>query len=114
MKMRILLATAAAIAVVAPHAVRAADPFVRIIEPADGARLDAMALNRLVYKVDPGPGGDHVHVYADDKEIGILRRLEGSYTLETLRPGPQTLCIKVVNKAHTPIGVQQCVKVTVE
>jgi hypothetical protein len=112
--MRTPLVVAAAIAVAAPLAARAAEPFVRIIEPADGTRLDAMAQNRLVYEVEPGPGGDHVHVYADDKEIGILRQLKGSHTLETLKPGPQTLCIKVVNKAHTPTGVQQCVKVSVE
>jgi hypothetical protein len=31
-----------------------------------------------------------------------------------MAPGPHTLCIKVVNKAHVPIGVEQCVKVNVE
>lgn len=115
MNSRITLVVATAIGIAAPLAASAAGaPYVRITQPADGAKLDAMAQNRLVYEVEPGPGGDHVHVYADDKEIGILRQLKGSYTLETLRPGPQTLCIKVVNKAHTPTGVQQCVKVSVE
>ncbi len=92
----------------------AAEPHVRIEAPAAGATLDAMEQNRLVYEVDPGPRGDHVHVYVDGEEVGILRQLRGSYTLETLSPGDRELCVKVVNKAHTPIGVQQCVKVRVD
>jgi len=92
----------------------AAEPFVRITQPANGARLDAMDQNRLVYEVDPGPRGDHVHVYVDDREVGILRQLKGSYTLETLAPGERRICIRVVNKAHTPIGVQDCVTARVE
>jgi len=115
MNIRTTLVVATAIGIVAPLAASAAGaPYVRITEPADRARLDAMAQNRLVYKVEPGPRGDHVHVYVDDKEVGILRQLEGSYTLETLAPGRHTLCIKVVNKAHTPIGVQDCVTANVE
>lgn len=92
----------------------AAEPYVRIASPRDGARLDSMDLTRLVYEVLPGPKGDHVHVYADGKEIGILRQIKGSYTLETLSPGQRTVCVKVVNKAHVPIGVEQCVKVSVQ
>lgn len=28
-------------------------------------------------------------------------------------PGPQDICVKVVNKGHTPIGPEQCVKASV-
>jgi hypothetical protein len=87
---------------------------VTITSPAAGATLDAMDENKLVYDVDPGPRGDHVHVYVDNKEVGILRRLKGSYTLETLSPGRRNLCVKVVNKAHVPIGIEQCVQVVVK
>lgn len=97
----------------APAAV-AAEGSVRIESPAEGAKLDAMDQTRLVYEVVPGPGGDHVHVYVDDKEVGILRQLKGSYTLGSLAAGPHAICIKVVNKAHAPIGLQGCVDVTVE
>lgn len=115
MNIRTTLVVATAIGIVAPLAASAAGaPYVRITEPADRARLDAMAQNRLVYKVEPGPRGDHVHVYVDDKEVGILRQRKGSYTLETLPPGPHRLCVKIVNKAHTPIRVEDCVKVVVE
>ena len=86
---------------------------VLISSPADGTTLDAMAENRLVYEVNPGPRGDHVHIYVDNHEVGILRKLKGSYLLETLSPGKRTLCVKVVNKAHVPVGIEQCVRVTV-
>ena len=92
----------------------AAEGSVTIESPKDGAKLDAMDQNKLVYEVVPGPGGDHVHVYVDGKEAGILRQLKGSYMLETLAAGKHDICIKVVNKAHTPIGLQRCVAVSVE
>lgn len=87
---------------------------VAISAPADGSTLDALEENRLVYEVDPGPRGDHVHVYVDGKEAGILRKLKGSYLLESLAPGRHALCVKVVNKAHVPIGVEKCVNVAVK
>jgi hypothetical protein len=87
---------------------------VQITSPADGATLDAMDENRLVYDVDPGPRGDHVHVYVDNKEVGILRKLKGSHLLESLDAGKRSLCVKVVNKAHVPIGLEKCIQVTVK
>lgn len=85
-----------------------------ITSPAEGATLDALAENHLVYEVDPGPRGDHVHVYVDGKEVALLRKLKGSTLLETLSPGVRTMCLKVVNKGHVPIGIEKCVKVTVK
>jgi hypothetical protein len=87
---------------------------VSILSPVDGATLDAMDENRLIYEVDPGPRGDHVHVYIDSKEVAILRKLKGSYLLETPATGRHSLCVKVVNKAHVPIGVEQCIQITVK
>ncbi len=87
---------------------------VLITSPADGATLDALDENRLVYEVDPGPRGDHVHVYVDNKEVGILRKLKGSYLLEAPSPGKHGLCVKVVNKAHVPVGIERCIQVTVK
>lgn len=86
---------------------------VKISSPADGALLDAMTQNKLAYEVVPGPNGDHVHLYVDKKEAAILRQLKGSYALATLSPGRHDICVKVVDKGHTPIGVEQCVKVNV-
>lgn len=92
----------------------AQDASVKITSPANGAKLDAMAQNKVSYEVVPGPKGDHVHLYVDNKEAAILRQLKGSYTLETLASGKHDICVKVVNKGHTPIGVEQCIKVTAE
>lgn len=82
---------------------------VKIQSPAEGATLDALDENWLIYEVDPGPRGDHIHVYMDNREAGILRKLKGSYLLETPPAGKHRLCVKVVNKAHVPIGIEQCV-----
>lgn len=90
------------------------DAFVKITSPADGAKLDAMAQNQVVYDVMPGPKGDHAHLYMDGKEAAILHQLKGSHALAALSPGKHDICIKVVNKGHTPIGVEQCVNVTVD
>jgi hypothetical protein len=85
-----------------------------ITSPADGATLDAMGEIRLAYEVNPGPRGDHAHLYVDNKEVAILRQLKGSYPLETLATGKHSLCVKIVNKGHVPIGIGQCIQVTVE
>jgi hypothetical protein len=95
-------------------AAQAAEGYVRILAPADGAKLDGMEVARIAYEVSTGPKGDHVHVYVNGNEVGILRALKGSYALGQLPLGPGTVCVKVVNKAHVPIGIEQCIKVTVE
>jgi hypothetical protein len=84
-----------------------------ISSPADGAQLAAMAENKVVYEVMPGPMGDHTHLYVDNKEVAVLRQLKGSHALTGLAAGAHAICIKVVNKGHTPIGVEQCIKVNV-
>lgn len=111
-----LIATVLSLVIVfAPVALAAAaESYVKITAPLDGAKLDAMTLTKLVYEAVPGPTGDHVHVYVGGKEVGILRKLKGSYALDTLPAGHQRICVKVVNKAHVPTGVEQCVEVTVE
>ena len=107
-----LAAISFAMVIAAP--VRAEGPSVKITAPVDGATLDAMAENRIVYEVVPGHDGDHLHLYVDDEEAALLRQLKGSHPLEGLTPGLHRLCIKVVNRNHTPIGLERCVKVKVE
>lgn len=109
-----ILLTLSLLSLSAVCAAAAEEAYARITAPPDGAKLDSMELTKLVYEVRPGPKGDHVHVYVGAKEVGILRQLKGSYTLEPLPAGAQNLCIKVVNKAHVPVGVEQCIKVSVE
>lgn len=95
-----------------PQAV-AAEPKIDIVSPVDGAKLDVMEQNKLDYSITPG-GGDHIHLYMDGKEAALLRQMKGSYTLESMAPGNHEICIKIVNKNHTPIGVERCIKVTAE
>ena len=87
---------------------------VLITSPKDGATLDAMGEIRVAYEVNPGPRGDHAHLYVDNKEVAILRQLKGSYPLETPAAGKHSLCVKIVNKGHVPIGIGQCIQVAVE
>ena len=92
----------------------AAESKIEISSPADGAKLDAMEQSKMDYNVTLGSGADHIHVYVDGKEAALLRQLKGSYTMETLSPGNHEICIKLVNKNHTPIGVERCIKVEVD
>lgn len=96
--------------IAAPLAV-AAESKIDISSPVDGARLDTKAQNKLDYNVTIGGDGDHIHVYVDGKQVALLRQMKGSYTLESLAQGSHEICIKIVNKNHTPIGVDRCVKV---
>ena len=95
-------------------ALYAQEASIDIASPNDGAVLKSSAENKIEYDVTPGPKGDHTHLYVDGKEIAVLRELKGSHALGDLSPGSHDVCIKVVNKAHTPIGVEKCVKVDVE
>ncbi len=99
---------------VAVPSVALAQGKVVITSPADGATLDGMDENRIAYEVVKGPRGDHAHLYIDNKEVAILRKAKGSYLLETLSSGTRSLCVKVVNKAHVPIGIEHCIQVTVK
>lgn len=94
--------------------VLADDASVTISSPANGAKLSRTEQTKINYEVMLGSKGDHTHLYVDDKEMGVLRQLKGSYTLESLAQGKHEVCIKIVNKGHTPIGTQQCIKVSVE
>lgn len=105
------MSAAIALAIAFPLPATAAG--VTITAPADGAMLSTKAKHEIVYEVDPGPNGDHVHLYVDDKEVAVLRKLKGTHMLESLMAGQHSVCIKVVNRAHTPIGVESCVRVTV-
>ena len=93
-------------------AVFAQDASVMISSPMDGAKVSASAPTKVTYEVVPGPKGDHVHLYVDNGEASVIRQLKGSTSVGPLSAGPHTLCIKVVDKAHTPIGVEKCIKVT--
>lgn len=94
--------------------VLADDASVVISSPANGAKLSRTEQAKISYEVMPGSKGDHTHIYVDDEQVGVLRQMKGIHVLELLASGKHEICIKIANKNHTPIGVQQCVKVSVE
>jgi len=91
------------------HAV--ADPNLKILSPADGAVFKEGESIPVKYEIKPNPGGDHSHIYINHKEAGILRRKKATFTLSPLPAGEHSICMKVVNKAHAPIGQETCIKV---
>lgn len=97
-----------------PPACLAAEGSITITSPKDGATLNAKDKNKIVYNVVPGPKGDHLHVYVDDKEVVQIRQFKGSYTFDALSSGKHTVCIKVANRAHVLTGLQRCINVNVQ
>ncbi|MFI4891272.1 MAG: hypothetical protein ACHQIL_12140 [Steroidobacterales bacterium] len=89
----------------------AEDASVKISSPADGAKVGTTGV-AVAYEFMKGPKGDHVHLYVDDSEAKVLRDMKGTYTIDSLKAGPHNICIKIVDKGHTPIGVEKCIKVT--
>ena len=89
-----------------------ADANVKITAPVDGDKVKSSEPVNVIYDVTPNPGGDHAHIYVNDKEAGILRKLKSSFSLDPLPAGTHTLCVKVVNRGHSPIGQESCIKVT--
>ncbi len=59
-------------------------------------------------------GVSFVFHFSQTLQVAILRERKGSYLLETLSSGKRSLCVKIVNKAHVPIGIGQCIQVTVK
>jgi len=85
---------------------------VTISSPVDGSKLPGSSA-KIVFDVSAAPKGEHVHVYVDGDEVGRLHELKGSYTVDKLAVGKHWLCVRVVDKGHTPIGAEKCVGVTV-
>ena len=114
MKSIIMLSHSLCSILILGNAALAEEASVTIRSPADGAKLDGMEPCAVECEAVPGPRGDHVHMYVDGEEVAVLRKLAGSYTLASLDQGQRELCIKILNKGHTPIGVEKCITVTVE
>lgn len=92
----------------------AAPGSVTIVSPANNAQLDADKENPLVYEVVPGDGGDHFHVWVDDKRGPGVHDNKGTYMLPKMSPGVHVITLKVVDKGHVPTGPSAEIKVTVK
>jgi hypothetical protein len=109
--MRLLIPAVLVCSIGFAGAALAQDASVMISSPANGAKVGMSAV-KVHYSVVTGPKGDHVHFYVDGEEAAVLHQLKGTYTVDKLKAGDHDLCIKIVDKGHTPIGVEKCVKVT--
>lgn len=110
----------------------AAEGTVAIISPPDGATLDSEAATHVVYSATFGNAGDHAHLYidghdmetvrnraisrttetyVDGKWVVVSREINGKQAIDALPPGKHEICIKVVDKAHKPIGIEKCIEV---
>lgn len=92
----------------------AAEAKINITSPANDARLDAKAQNKIIYDAILNGQGDHIHVYVDGKQTALLRQIKGSHSLDLLTQGKHEICVKIVDRNHTPIGVERCIKVVAE
>ncbi|MDH5692501.1 MAG: hypothetical protein OEZ47_05310 [Gammaproteobacteria bacterium] len=105
---RLLIAASLSLVATASHS----DPNLKILSPEDGATFKKGESIAVKYDIKPDRGGDHSHIYVDHKEAGILRRKKATFTLSPLPEGEHSICLKVVNKAHAPIGQETCIMVT--
>lgn len=87
---------------------------IKILSPADGAHLDAGEEYPLTYEVTPGKGGDHFHVWVDDKRGPGVHDNKGTYTLPKMTPGEHLIYIAIVTKDHVVTGPKRSIRVTVD
>lgn len=84
---------------------------INILSPADSTRLDADEGYPLAYEVTVGKGGDHFHVWVDDKRGPGIHDKAGTYTLPKLTPGGHVVSIQVVDKGHVGTGPKKSILV---
>lgn len=87
---------------------------IKILSPKDHEQLEADETYQLEYEVDPGPGGDHFHVWVDKDRGPGVHDQKGKYTLPKMTPGEHVLTIKVVDKGHVPTGPELSIHVVVK
>jgi hypothetical protein len=93
-----------------PHAGAVTPSSIKILSPADNSELDAGESYPLSYEVIPGTGGDHFHVWVDDKRGPGIHDTKGAYNLPKLSPGEHVITIKIVDKDHVPAGPEMSIK----
>ena len=99
---------------------QANDKSVTISSPADKSKISGNG-TKIVFDVVPAAAvaavptaskADHVHVFVDGDKVATLRELRGSYTVDKqLIAGTHWLCVRVVDRAETPVGLEKCVTV---
>lgn len=84
---------------------------INIPSPADNAHLDADEEYPLAFEVALGKGGDHFHVWVDDKRGPGIHEKSGTYTLPKLTAGEHIISVQIVDKAHVGTGPRKSIRV---
>jgi hypothetical protein len=87
-----------------------------IISPKEGAVLQGSG-NKLEYTVDLSPNGHHLHIYVDNQDPIIGRKVSGcpcSVDLPVLAPGKHVIAVKEATAGHSLTGLQGSVTFTVK
>ncbi len=87
---------------------------ISISNPVGGTVFRPGSKIEVSFEATPGPTGDHVHLYLDDRKPVVIQQLKGSHTLDSVAAGKHGLCARIVDKEHAEIGVQDCVIFRVE
>lgn len=87
-------------------------PAIKILSPADRAQINADQEYPLTYEVALGPGGSHFHVWVDDKRGPGVRNVTGTYILPGLSPGEHVITLRIVDKEHSPTGIEKSIRLT--
>jgi len=82
---------------------------IAILSPVEGAHVDANEEYPLAYEVALGKGGDHFHVWVDDKRGPGVHDNKGSYTIPKLTPGEHVISLQIVDKGHVGTGPKQSI-----
>lgn len=89
---------------------------ITVISPKEGAALQSSG-NKLEYNLHLSSNGSHLHIYVDDQDPIIGRKVSGcpcSVDLPALTPGKHVIVVKEATAGHSPTGVQGSVTVTVK
>ncbi len=98
-------------------AVAADSGSITIISPKEGAVLQGGSGNKLEYNLHMSPNGSHLHIYVDDQDPIIGRKVSNcpcSIDLPALAPGKHVIVVKESTAGHSLTGVQSTVTVSVK
>ncbi len=98
-------------------AVAADSGSIAISSPKDGAVLQSGSGNKLEYNVHLSPNGNHLHVYVDNQDPIIGRKVSNcpcSIDLPPLSVGKHVIVVKEATAGHSLTGVQSTASFTVK
>lgn len=90
---------------------------ITVLAPKMGQTLKGGSGIKLQYKVHLSPKGNHLHVYVDNGNPIIVRKVSGcpcSIKLPDLAPGRHTVSVKEATSSHALTEVESSVVFTVQ